>query len=186
MTALEQHPPVSDSPQVAHLNRENLRLKRMVVVLAIGLIGAGFLAVMRSGQSGSVEDEIEVTQQIADELAVAVEAADPRGIGEFFAENALYEDPAAGMAVRGRSAIEATFGAFLSPEEPIENTAVFVGPGFAVTEFAWNQRCTFVACSPEMFGEPVEVRGIILHLVEDGEVIRETDYIAYPRNLVLP
>ena len=58
-------------------------------------------------------------------------------------------------------------------------------PDFIVTEFVWTQSCTFAACSPETFGEPVEVRGIVLQVVENGEVIR-TDYVAYPRNVVRP
>ena len=49
----------------------------------------------------------------------------------------------------------------------------------------WIRPCTFAACSDDLFLEPVEVRGITLHVVEDGEIVRETDYIAYPRNLLL-
>jgi hypothetical protein len=186
MTAVEQQPPVSVSSQVAHLKRKNLILIEVAVVLAIGLVVTGLLAFTRSDSIGDLQDQIETTQEIADGLGAAVEAADARGVGEFFAENAFYEDPAAGMAVTGRSSIEAMFMGFLSSEAPIENTAIFVGPGFTVTEFVWTQPCTFAACSPEMFREPVEVRGIVLQVVEDGEVIRETDYIAYPRSLVLP
>ena len=186
MTVVEQQPPVSDSSQVAALKRRNRILIVVVVVLAIGLVVIGWWVAMRSDSTGDLQDQIETTQEIADGLGAAVEAADARGVGEFFAENAFYEDPAAGMAVTGRSSIEAMYMAFLSSEAPIENTAILVGPGFTVTEFVWTQPCTFAACSPEMFREPVEVRGIILHVVEDGEVIRETDYIAYPRSVVLP
>ena len=186
MRTFEQQPPVSDSSQVAHLKRVNLRLIRIAVVLAIGLVVTGLWTVTRADSTGDLQDKIEMTQEIADGLGTAVEMADVRGVGEFFSENAFYEDPAAGMAVTGRSAIEAMYAAFLSSENPIENTAMFVGPGFTVTEFVWTQLCTFAACSPEMFREPVQVRGIVLQVVEDGEVIRETDYIAYPRSLVLP
>ncbi len=167
------------------LTRANRLLIGAVVALALVVAAVIFWAIGNSGKGAELQQDLETTQQIVDGLGAAVEAVDVQSVGAFFAEDAFYEDPAAGMAVTGRSSVQFTYGAFLSTESPIENTNIFVGPDFAVTEFVWIQPCTFAACSDDLFLEPVEVRGIILHVVEDGEVVRETDYIAYPRNLLL-
>jgi hypothetical protein len=185
MTTVEQQPRVRDTSQVAELKRKNRVLSGIAGVLAIGLAVTVLWVVLRSDSTADLQNQIEVAQEIADGLGAAVEAADARGVSEFFAEDALFEDPAARTAVTGRAAVEAMYMGFLTTGAPIENTAVLVGPGFAITEFVWTQPCTFVACSPEIFREPVEVRGIVLHVIEDGEVTRETDYIAYPRSLLL-
>jgi len=176
----------SDSERhVDRLTRTNHLLGGVVVVLVLALAVVVIWAMSNSGTGAELQRDVEATQQTVEGLNAAVEAADVQAVGAFFAEDASYEDPAAGMAVEGRSRVESMFGSFLSTESPIDNTAVFVGPDFAVTEFVWTQPCTFAACSDELFMEPVEVRGIVLLVVDDGEVVRETDYIAYPRKVLL-
>ena len=173
---------IENASRVQHLTRVNRSLMVVVLFLMAGLVVVILMARSNSNQA----DELESAEEIALGLDSAVEAADADSVGAFFAEEALFEDPAAGVTVSGRAAVESMYGAFLSANSPITNTAIFIGPGFAVTEFVWTQRCTFVACSEPMFNQPIDVRGIVLHVIEDGMVIRETDYIAYPRNLVLP
>lgn len=170
------------------------RIRRLVLVnrlLGGFLVATVCLATIAWTAAGSTAGEdlqrdIEMTEEVAFGMGAAVAAADSRAVAPFFSEEALFEDPAADMVVTGRSAIQIMFSKFLSSDSPIRNTNIFVGPGFTVTEFVWTQLCSFVACSPEMYWESVDIRGIVLQVVEDGEIVRETDYIAYPKNLLLP
>lgn len=173
---------LEERDRAENLARANRFLKRVVLMMAVGLVATIAWAM----SDGARDSDIEATKAIVLGLNAAVEAADAGSVGDFFAEDAYFEDPAARTAVTGRSAVKSMYMGFLSASAPITNTAVFVGPDFAVTEFVWTQPCTFAACSEPMFNQPIDVRGIVLHIIEDGEVVRETDYVSYPRNVVLP
>ena len=126
----------------------------------------------------SIVDEIEEAGALAVAVAAAVEEADPAAAAAHFAADAFYEDAAEGASVTGRFGIEGIFGTFVRPDQPIVNTAIYAGPGFVVTEWTWDLKCFFGTCKRQ-YGELVTVRGITLQIVEDGEVVRNTDYPAY-------
>ena len=176
---------VTDSQRIRHLTRSNRMLIGGLAVLAFGFFVLVIWVFMQSGTDRALRQDLDTASEVVNGLGAAVEAADQLAVGAFFAEDAFFEDPAAGSETTGRSAIQSMYGSFLSSASPIENTAIYVGPGFAVTEFVWTLPCTFAACSTAVFMEPIEVRGIVLHEIENGEIVRETDYIAYPRGPVL-
>lgn len=96
----------------------------------------------------------------------------------YFAEDAIWEDAAVGYKATGSSGIRSVAASTLAESEAMVNTEVFAGPGFAVTEWIWTRDCTFPTCSLDR-SAPVVVRGITIQVIEDGTIVRNSDYPAY-------
>ncbi len=175
----------ADGERMKRLARINRTLTGAVAIMTVVIVALGVWVITQAGADDALQDDIDAAAQVVNDLNSVVEAGDTPSVGAFFAEDAFYEDPAAGMEVTGRSSVQAMFGSFMGADSPIDNTAVFVGPDFAVTEFVWTQPCSFAACGESVFMEPIEVRGAVVQVIEDGEITRETDYIAYPRGPIL-
>ena len=175
----------TDSDRIRSLTRINRMLIAALTIMTVVIVALGVWAITQAGSDDALQHDVDAAAQVVNDLNTVVEAGDTPSVGAFFAQDAFYEDPAAGMEVTGRSSVQAMFGSFMGVDSPIDNTAVFAGPGFAVTEFVWTQPCTFAACGEAVFMEPIEVRGAVVHVIENGEITRETDYIAYPRGPIL-
>lgn len=127
--------------------------------------------------------EIDEAAGIAAGMGAAMEMVeDPleaaHTVEGFFAEDGLWEDAAVGYSASGPSGIRSIAASTLAESEQLVNTQVFAGPGFAVTEWVWTRDCTFPTCSLDR-SAPVLVRGITIQVIENGKIVRNSDYPAY-------
>lgn len=147
----------------------SLSILRGAVVLFI----VGGLA----GCSGNAEPRVADTAPL-DRLFGVYNDRTPEVVSEIFAPNAVYEDLAMGYRVEGADAIEGFVSAFLEglPDLRMEVTNAFGGGGSVA--FEWIMRGTHTADWPDLpaTGSEIAVRGVSIAEVEDGRIVRMTDY----------
>jgi steroid delta-isomerase-like uncharacterized protein len=145
---------------------------RVTVILALALAALLGPGLLRAQEASPTADEASILQAYED----AWSSGDAAQVAALYSEAAVREDIPTGTTSDGRAAIEAfATGLFaVDSDVRLEVTDGFVGETWAVVEW------TFSGVHQATGGE-VTVRGASVLELEDGLIVRESDYYDLPQ-----
>lgn len=111
-----------------------------------------------------------MTDELLKEIAVALESLDGDRLTRHYAEDAVFEDPAAGQVVHGHDQLATYFATLFSlPAVQFEVVSIFGAGEAAAAEWVWR------GVSRES-RESFAIRGASIFQLRGGKIQRETIY----------